>query len=53
MIATGNHIDAAAALKEGGIDEIVEGDLAEAALAFAKRVAAENRPLTRVSAMTE
>jgi 3-hydroxyacyl-CoA dehydrogenase len=35
------------------IDEIVEGDLAEAAVAFARKVLAEKRPLRQVSAMTE
>ena len=53
MVATGNPIPAPKALKEGVIDEIVEGDLAEGAIAFAKKVLAENRPLRQVSAMTE
>jgi 3-hydroxyacyl-CoA dehydrogenase len=53
MIATGNPIGAAQALKEGVIDEIAEGDLAEAAVAFARKVLAEKRPLRQVSAMTE
>lgn len=53
MIATGDPIGAAQALEEGVIDEIVEGDLAEAAVAFARKVLAENRPLRRVSAMNE
>jgi 3-hydroxyacyl-CoA dehydrogenase len=53
MIATGNPIGAAQALKEGVIDEIVEGDLAQGALAFARKVLAEKRPLRRVSQMTE
>lgn len=53
MVATGNPIRADKALKEGVIDEIVEGDLAEGAIAFAKKVVAENRPLRRVSTMTE
>jgi 3-hydroxyacyl-CoA dehydrogenase len=53
MVATGNPIPAAQALKEGVIDEIVEGDLAEGAVAFARKVLAEKRPLRRVSAMTD
>ncbi len=53
MVATGNPIRADKALKEGVIDEIVEGDLAEGAIAFAKKVLAEKRPMRRVSAMTE
>jgi 3-hydroxyacyl-CoA dehydrogenase len=53
MIATGNPISAHKALEEGLIDEIIEGDLAEGALAFARKVLAENHPLRRVSRMTE
>lgn len=53
MIATGNPIGAAQALKEGLIDEIVEGDLGTAAVAFARKVLAEKRPLRQVSAMNE
>jgi 3-hydroxyacyl-CoA dehydrogenase len=52
MVATGDPISAAQALEEGVIDEIVEGDLAEAAVAFARKVLAEKRPLRQVSAMT-
>jgi 3-hydroxyacyl-CoA dehydrogenase len=53
MIATGNPISASQALKEGLIDEIVEGDLGTAAVAFARKVLAEKRPLRQVSAMNE
>ncbi|RJQ69217.1 MAG: 3-hydroxyacyl-CoA dehydrogenase [Desulfobacteraceae bacterium] len=53
MVATGNPISAAQALKEGVIDEIIQGDLAEGAVAFARKVLAEKRPLRRVSQMTE
>ncbi len=53
MVATGNPIGAAQALKEGVIDEIVEGDLAQGALAFARKVLAEKRPLRRVSQLTD
>lgn len=53
MIATGNPISASQALKEGLIDEIVEGDLGTAAVAFARKVLAEKSPLRQVSAMNE
>ena len=53
MIAIGDPIGAPKALKEGLIDEIVEGDLAEGAVAFARKVLAEKRPLRQVSAMNE
>ncbi|MFZ1985641.1 MAG: 3-hydroxyacyl-CoA dehydrogenase NAD-binding domain-containing protein [Desulfatitalea sp.] len=53
MIATGNPIGAAQALKEGVIDEIAEGDLATAAVAFARKVLAEKRPLRQVSALSD
>ncbi|MBI5062036.1 MAG: enoyl-CoA hydratase/isomerase family protein, partial [Desulfatitalea sp.] len=53
MVATGNPIGAAQALKEGVIDEIVEGDLAKGAVAFARKVLAEKRPLRRVSQLTD
>ncbi len=53
MIATGNPIGAAQALKEGVIDEIIDGDLAKGAVAFAKKVLAEKRPMRKVSALTD
>jgi len=53
MIATGDPISARTALEYGLIDEIIEDDLTQGAIAFAKTVLAENRPLVRVSAMTE
>jgi 3-hydroxyacyl-CoA dehydrogenase len=49
MITSGEHVPAAQAHQAGAIDEIVEeGRLKEGALAFAKRVVAENRPLKKV-----
>lgn len=48
MIVTGDPIGASEALAVGAIDEIVEGELAAAAIAFARRAAAEGRPLTLV-----
>lgn len=49
MITSGNPIGATEALEEGLIDEIVEGDLKEAGIQFAKKALAENRPLIRIS----
>ncbi|WP_458759691.1 3-hydroxyacyl-CoA dehydrogenase NAD-binding domain-containing protein [Afipia sp. TerB] len=48
MIVTGNPIGAQEALKNGLIEEIVEGDLAAGAEAFARKVLAEKRPLRRL-----
>src|SRR5215467_11179268 len=48
MIVTGDPIQAGEALADGVIDEIVEGDLTADAVAFARRVVAESRPLTLV-----
>ncbi len=48
MIVTGEPIGAAEALADGIVDEIAEGDLTEAAIAFARRVVAERRPVRRV-----
>jgi 3-hydroxyacyl-CoA dehydrogenase len=45
MIVTGDPIEAREALADEIVDEIVEGDLTTGAVAFARRVAAENRPL--------
>jgi 3-hydroxyacyl-CoA dehydrogenase len=48
MILSGNPIPAKDALAHGLIDEIVEGDLIAGAVAFARKVVAEKRPLRRV-----
>ncbi len=49
MITSGKHVPAAQAQQAGLIDEIVpEGELRTAAIAFAKKVLAENRPLRKV-----
>ncbi|MFL5269097.1 MAG: 3-hydroxyacyl-CoA dehydrogenase NAD-binding domain-containing protein [Stellaceae bacterium] len=48
LIVTGDPISAAEALADGIIDEIVDGDLTGAAVAFARRVITENRPLILV-----
>jgi 3-hydroxyacyl-CoA dehydrogenase len=48
MIVSGDPIGADDALRHGLIDQIVEGDLAAAAVAFAERVVAEGRPLKKI-----
>jgi 3-hydroxyacyl-CoA dehydrogenase len=52
MIVSGDHVPATKAHVFGAIDEIVDGDLKAAAIAYAQRVAAEQRPLRRVSEMS-
>ncbi|HEY5147653.1 MAG TPA: enoyl-CoA hydratase-related protein, partial [Polyangiaceae bacterium] len=51
MIVSGDPIDATQAKAAGLVDELVEGDLLEAALTFAGRIAA-HRPLPRVRDLT-
>ena len=46
MILSGDPIDAKDALASGIVDEIADGDVTAAAVAFARRVLAEKRPLT-------
>ena len=53
MILSGEQVSAKEGVKIGLIDEIVEGDLAAGAIAFAKRIVAEKRPLRRVSQMDD
>ena len=53
MILSGEQVSAKEGVKIGLIDEIVEGDLAAGAIAFAKRVVAEKRALRRVSEMDD
>ncbi|MCP5426348.1 MAG: enoyl-CoA hydratase/isomerase family protein [Gammaproteobacteria bacterium] len=52
MIAEGNPISASQAKTWGAVDEIIEGDLKEGAIAFAEKVLAEKRPLRRASQLT-
>ena len=53
MITGGDPISAKAAAAAGLVDEIVEeGKLREQAIAFAKKVVAENRPLKKVRDLT-
>src|SRR5262249_61340009 len=51
MILAGAPTPAQEALANGMIDEIVEGDLTAAAIAFSRRVLEERRPLRRVRDM--
>jgi 3-hydroxyacyl-CoA dehydrogenase len=48
MMVSGDPIRADDALKSGLIDEIVEGDLTAAGVAFAEKVVAEKRPLRKI-----
>jgi 3-hydroxyacyl-CoA dehydrogenase len=48
MIVTGEPMGAPEALADGILDEIVQGDLRASAVAFARRVVAESRPLKLV-----
>jgi 3-hydroxyacyl-CoA dehydrogenase len=49
MVTSGKHVDARAAHAAGLLDELVaEGALREAAIAFARKLVAEQRPLKRV-----
>ena len=49
MMTSGQHVPAKACLEMGLVDEIVEeGGLREGAIAFARKVVAEGRPLVRV-----
>jgi 3-hydroxyacyl-CoA dehydrogenase len=48
MILSGDPIPAKDALAAGLVDEIIEGDLVSGAVAFARKVLAEKRSLTRV-----
>jgi 3-hydroxyacyl-CoA dehydrogenase len=48
MIVSGDPIGAEEASRVGLLDELVEGDLAAGAVAFAERVVAERRPLRKL-----
>jgi len=45
VVTTGKHIDGRRALTLGLVDELIEGDLLEGAVSFARRLVAEQRPL--------
>ena len=53
MIVSGDPIRADEALKVGLIDEIVDGDLTVAGVAFAEKVLNEKRPLKKIRDLTE
>src|SRR5213593_447321 len=53
MIVSGDPITAEDALKNGLIDEIVDGDLTAAGVAFAEKVVREKRPLRKIRDMDE
>jgi 3-hydroxyacyl-CoA dehydrogenase len=53
MIVSGDPIGADEALKVGLIDEIVDGDLTAAGVAFAGKVLAEKRPLKKIRDLTD
>jgi len=49
MVTSGQHVPAKAALAMGLVDELApEGDLRNAAIAFARKVLAEKRPLVKI-----
>jgi 3-hydroxyacyl-CoA dehydrogenase len=48
MITSGRHIGTAEAREAGLVDDVTDGDLRAAAIAFARRAIAENMPLARV-----
>jgi 3-hydroxyacyl-CoA dehydrogenase len=48
MMTTGNPIPAEKALALGLVDEIAKGELAAAAIGYAKRLVAEKKPLRRI-----
>ena len=53
MIVGGDPIGGEEAQRLGLVDELVDGDLAAAGVAFAEKVLAEKRPLRKVRDMTE
>ena len=48
MIVTGDPIEAREAFADGVIEEIVDGDLTDGAIAFVRRIVADRRPLRLV-----
>ena len=53
MMVSGDPIRAEEALKHGLIDEIVEGDLTAAGVAFAEKVLSDKRPLRKIRDLAE
>jgi 3-hydroxyacyl-CoA dehydrogenase len=52
LIAEGKELAAKAALTQGILDELIEGDLRAGAIAFAERIVAESRPIRRTGSLT-
>ena len=53
VIVSGKMVPAAKAQALGILDEVVEGDVVDAAVAHAERCVAENRPIRRASALDD
>ncbi len=53
LITSGEHVPAPKAHKLGLIDELIDGDLVAGAIAFAKKIVAEGRPLVKISDQNE
>lgn len=53
MTTSGKHVDAAFAREHGLVDELVDGDLREQAVAFAATLLRENRPLRVTSQLQD
>ena len=54
MVTSGQHVGAKSCLEMGLVDELAEeGKLREGAIAFAKKVVAENRPLKKVRDLSD
>ena len=53
MITTGDPIPAAEALKLGVIDKVIEGDLRAGAIAFARQLVQDKKPLRKVRDMED
>src|SRR5690606_16743334 len=53
MITTGRHISAKEAHASGLVDQIIDGDLREGAMAFAKKLIADKAPLKKVRDLSD
>jgi 3-hydroxyacyl-CoA dehydrogenase len=53
FITSGVHVPATQAFEVGLVDELIDGDLTEGAIAFAKKVVEEGRPLVKISEQNE
>ncbi|NVK54811.1 MAG: enoyl-CoA hydratase/isomerase family protein [Alteromonadaceae bacterium] len=52
MITSGRKVSSKEAAKAGLVDKVVDADLLDSAISFAKQVVAEDKPLKRVSDLT-